>query len=1006
MERVDTVDYKFIYQRRHHQEIVISEGLTLTEQDTISTESETPEYHALPLDDVLRNLNVDPNKGLSDSDAQKRLQLFGPNTIPKIKGSIWKMYLAPILNWLINIYLLSSFALVALALLFPTENSEIGQALFWLAIVAVNAIVAVFQQFRAQKKLEALEKLSTGDARILRNGSEKNIAPDELVPGDIIILEQGDRIPADSRILSCSNLTANEASLTGESVPVNKDHNLSVEKNVPLTDMRNMVFFGTYVSTGAAKIIVTSTGAKTEIGKIQGTLEQLNTGDIPLRRKVNLLAKFLGIAAVVLMFVSIFWAVYLGPLLTGSPPIQEFDAIIDTITAGITKAMTIMPINIPLLTTIVLLTGVLAMAKQGVIIRDLSAVESLGRVSVICSDKTGTMTKNEMTVKFVWDTESLYTVTGNGYEPTGQIMRLKDPSRFDENAPYDEVDLSDKKSNKDLRLLLISGGINNDSEIMTKEIPGQGSMYIPMGDPTDAALLTLFRKSGLALSELEKKYPIEMEFPFDSEFKRMTKICKDGSAYIALTKGATEVIIERSSRYSVSNKTVAMDAAMSAKILELANDFASRGYRVISLAYRKMSKLPTSKNPREETEQDLIYLGFAAIVDPPRDGVKDAVDDCHSAGINVIMITGDAAATAKTIAENLNIYNINSLAIEGSEIENLTDESFDRVNVFARVNPDHKQVIVERYQDQEKVVAMTGDGVNDALALAMSDAGIAMGIQGTDVAKEAADIIITDDSFSSIVKGVHEGRGLFNKIRMMVYFYIAINLFESIIFFGALFLLPPGFNMLTNWQSLMLVATTHSFPGLALVFDKTSPKAMEEKPRDSEDIITRQLAKFMALGVFLMVLGAATVYFLGFTSWNNYLAIVPENLTGFYNPTSALPDGWDMQIIKATTMLLTVILLVESFLVIVIRRINLPFHKSATEPGYIRYVLLLGLIFLANLLLMYVPEVQEILFGYGLEFYFIPLTLFDWIVCLLAALPAILGMELYKKYLRNRNVTL
>ncbi|MCK5238210.1 MAG: cation-transporting P-type ATPase [Candidatus Thorarchaeota archaeon] len=978
----------------------------MTEQDTISTESETPEYHALPLDDVLRNLNVDPNKGLSDSDAQKRLQLFGPNTIPKIKGSIWKMYLAPILNWLINIYLLSSFALVALALLFPTENSEIGQALFWLAIVAVNAIVAVFQQFRAQKKLEALEKLSTGDARILRNGSEKNIAPDELVPGDIIILEQGDRIPADSRILSCSNLTANEASLTGESVPVTKDHNLSVEKNVPLTDMRNMVFFGTYVSTGAAKIIVTSTGAKTEIGKIQGTLEQLNTGDIPLRRKVNLLAKFLGIAAVVLMFVSIFWAVYLGPLLTGSPPIQEFDAIIDTITAGITKAMTIMPINIPLLTTIVLLTGVLAMAKQGVIIRDLSAVESLGRVSVICSDKTGTMTKNEMTVKFVWDTESLYTVTGNGYEPTGQIMRLKDPSRFDENAPYDEVDLSDKKSNKDLRLLLICGGINNDSEIMKKEIPGQGSMYIPMGDPTDAALLTLFRKSGLALSELEKKYPIEMEFPFDSEFKRMTKICKDGSAYIALTKGATEVIIERSSRYSVSNKTVAMDAAMSAKILELANDFASRGYRVISLAYRKMSKLPTSKNPREETEQDLIYLGFAAIVDPPRDGVKDAVDDCHSAGINVIMITGDAAATAKTIAENLNIYNINSLAIEGSEIENLTDESFDRVNVFARVNPDHKQVIVERYQDQEKVVAMTGDGVNDALALAMSDAGIAMGIQGTDVAKEAADIIITDDSFSSIVKGVHEGRGLFNKIRMMVYFYIAINLFESIIFFGALFLLPPGFNMLTNWQSLMLVATTHSFPGLALVFDKTSPKAMEEKPRDSEDIITRQLAKFMALGVFLMVLGAATVYFLGFTSWNNYLAIVPENLTGFYNPTSALPDGWDMQIIKATTMLLTVILLVESFLVIVIRRINLPFHKSATEPGYIRYVLLLGLIFLANLLLMYVPEVQEILFGYGLEFYFIPLTLFDWIVCLLAALPAILGMELYKKYLRNRNVTL
>ncbi|MFW9849327.1 MAG: cation-translocating P-type ATPase, partial [Candidatus Thorarchaeota archaeon] len=694
------------------------------------------------------------------------------------------------------------------------------------------------------------------------------------------------------------------------------------------------------------------------------------------------------------------------PFLTNSPFILEFNVIIDTITAGITKAMTIMPINIPLLTTIVLLTGVLAMAKQGVIIRDLSAVESLGRVSVICSDKTGTMTKNEMTVKFVWDTENLYTVSGDGYAPEGQILKLKDASRFDSDAPYDEIDLNDPKKHKDLRLLLTCGGINNDSEISTKEIPGQGSVFIPLGDPTDAALLTLFRKSGINTSDLIAQYPIAMEFPFDSEYKRMSKICKKDGSYIAFVKGATEVIMDRCSRYATNGKTVTLDKAMNEKVRELATDFASRGYRVISLAYKNLSKLPKGDNARGETEEDLIYLGLTCIVDPAREGVKEAVNECHSAGINVIMITGDAAATAKTIAENLNIYNANSLAVEGGEIEDLSDDSFERVNVFARVNPDHKQVIVERYQDQKKVVAMTGDGVNDALALAMSDAGIAMGITGTDVAKEAADLVITDDSFSSIVKGVHEGRGLFNKIRMMVYFYIAINLFESIIFFGALFLLPPGFNMLTNWQSLMLVATTHSFPGLALVFDKTSPRAMEEKPRDSEDIITRQLAKFMAIGVVLMVLGAALVYWLGYTSFNDYVTVVPENLTGFYNETSHLPDGWNPQIMKATTMLLIVILIVESMLVLVIRRINLPFHKSASEPGWIRFFILLGLIFLANLLLLYVPDVQDILSGIGLDFYFVPLTLYDWIIVLMGAFPAIIGMEAYKRYLRRRDVTL
>ena len=976
-------------------------------QEITSNDSPKNDFHSLPLTKVLDHFSVDPEKGISDSEVRKRLDKHGSNTIPKIKGSIWKIYIAPIMNWLITIYLISSFALLFLAYAFPdVGDSQLSQAILWLSVVTVNALVAIFQQFRAQKKMEALEKLSTGEARVIRNGSELNVDPTELVPGDIVKLEQGDRIPADARILICSNLTINEASLTGESVPTTKNHNITVEKDVALTDMKNMTFFGTYVATGIAKIVITSTGGSTEIGKIQGSLEQLNTGDIPLRKKVNLLAKYLGIAAILLMFLAITWPLVWSQLLNGQPIITAPEDIIATVTIGITRAMTIMPINIPLLTTIVLLTGVLAMAKKGVIIRDLSAVESLGRVSIICSDKTGTMTRNEMTVKFVWDTEDLYGISGNGYIPTGDILKLEDSESVDSFVPDAGEKITNPLTIRDLYRLLVCGGINNDSEVVAKDVPGQGMTFIPMGDPTDAALLTLFRKSGLDELELKKRYKVILEFPFESELKRMSKVCYDGEGHVVMVKGATEVVLPLCSSVSSYGKPEPLDAKMKTKIQTYCDEFASKGYRVISLAFREIDTLPKGPDTRDESERDLVYIGFACIVDPPRVGVKDAVNACHSAGIEVIMITGDAAATAKTIASDLNIHRENSLVVEGGEIPNLSEDDFARVNVFARVNPEHKQVIVERYQDQKRVVAMTGDGVNDALALAMSDAGIAMGITGTDVAKEAADIVITDDSFASIVSGVHQGRGLFNKIRMVVYFYIAINLFESIIFFGAMFILPPAFLMLMTWQNLYLVVTTHSFPGLALVFDRISPRAMEEKPRDSEEIITRQLGKFMVMGVILMTIGAAVVYVLTLTGMYGIVLTTPENLAGVYTTVLELPPDWNFEITKAATMLLTIILLFESILVLIIRRINMPITKGVREPGIWIYAILLGLIYLAHLLLMYVPEVQLILNSVGLDFFFVPLSLNDWMVCIIAALPALVGMEVYKKYLRMKDVTL
>ncbi len=981
----------------------------MTAETTTETISEAPQFHALPLKDVMQRLEVDPDRGLDDKEIKSRTQQYGPNAIQKIRGSFWKVYLAPILNWLINIYLISSAVLLVLALAFPSQQNELGQAITWLAIVTINALVAIFQQFRAQKKLEALEQLSAGDARVVRNGSEMNITPTDIVPGDILILGQGDKIPADARIVTSSNLTTNEASLTGESVPVTKNENAKVEADVPLTDMRNMVFFGTFVATGSARVVTTTTGGQTEIGKIQGTLGELNTGDIPLRKKVNLLAKYLGIAALVLMSVSVLWRLVVRPILTFAEIDFSLEALAGHITEGITSAMTIMPINIPLLTTIVLLTGVLAMARKGVIIRDLSAVESLGRVSVICSDKTGTMTRNQMTVKYVWDTENLYTITGDGYNPEGDIYKLRASSASEQTNAAEQSLVTDIAAWNNLYRFALCAGINNDAEIAIREIPDQGIVHEPLGDPTDAALLTFFRKTRIDEPLVKERYKVVEEFSFESELKRMSKMCQDGDQFVSFVKGATEVLLPRCTKIGNGGKVANLTDKTAQNIRELTNGYAAKGYRVISLALKQIKSLPKRDTAREEAETKLTYLGFACIVDPPREGVKDAVKACHSAGINVVMITGDASATAKTIAEDLGIFRRNSLAVEGSDIYEVSEEDFANVNVFARVNPDHKQVIVERYQDQRKVVAMTGDGVNDALALAMSDAGIAMGITGTDVAKEAADLVITDDSFASIVSGVHEGRGLFSKIRVMIYFYIAINLFESILFFGALFILP--YDLLATWQSIYLVVTTHSFPGLALVFDKVSPRAMEEKPRDSEEIITRPMARFMGLNVILMAIGATIVFYLTVTGWLGIVPMFEENYGGFYATWDGIDPRTDALFVidsrvKAVVMLLTVILLVESIMVLSIRRINMPLSKSLREPGTIRFVPLLGLIYLAHYLLMYVPLAQEILDMVNFHFFFIPLTLYDWFICILCSLPAIGGMELYKRYLRKRDITL
>ena len=942
--------------------------------------------YSLPLRKVLTLLGADAKHGLSGAEAEERLARYGLNALPRIRGPFWRVYLAPIFNGLITIYIISATALLLLG--------EQAHSLVWFVVIGFNALLAIVQQYRAQKKLETLQALAADTAVVIRDGEKKEIDTTQIVPGDLLTLAQGDRIPADGRLIQASHLTVDESSLTGESAAVEKDATADpLPPDTPLHARVNMIYRGTYVATGTGLCVVTATGLQTEIGKISRGLETLNTGEIPLRRKVNRLALYLGAAALTLLAISLLQRTILlletEQLYLDALRLEAIDAIVN--------AMTVMPINIPLLTTIVLLTGVLVMAGRGVIIRNLSAVESLGRISVLCTDKTGTLTRSEMVVTRIWDGENLYQVTGSGYKPSGKIYLLEGQG---ETLAGGNIDPPAKTQGRPVRvkrqerlaLLIAAGGLNNDSELVAEQGQEGGTRWRALGDPTEAALLALLRKSGLNERRLRREYKPVQDYPFDSRLKRMTRIfTHPQGGYIAFVKGATEVLLPLCTRLGGLSSSKQLTKKKAREIAQLADSFAAQGYRVLSLAFRLFHRLPQEgQESRNKVERSLTYLGFVCILDPPRQGVKEAVQACSQAGIRTIMITGDSLATASTIGRQLGILDEGDRAAEGKEAASLSQEEFQRTTVFARVDPDDKRVIVQRYKEADRAVAVTGDGVNDVLALSMSDVGVAMGITGTDVAKEAADMVVSDDSFTSIVEGIRQGRGLFNKIRMMIYFYICINVAEAAIFFGT-FLLQPGIPFLTNLQHIFLTISSHSWPGLALVFDRTAKDVMKERPRDTEAIITRRLAAYMAINSLLILVGVATAYYL------TWAAFLPGS-------QMLLPYGEDA-LMKARVMSLTVLLFAESLMVLSIRRINQPLHRSLRHDGFWLVYALIALVFLMHWGVMYVPQVSEFLAPLGINFEYVPLALLDWMVAFILALPAILGMELVKWACRRRGMT-
>jgi Ca2+-transporting ATPase len=938
--------------------------------------------HNQSVNQLAKQLDTNLDQGLTTDEAQRRLDQYGPNQLPKIRGSFWRVYLAPILNGLILIYIIVILILSAIVIFFATPGTS--NVIIWIVIIAFNAFLAIIQQFRAQKKLEALQSLTADTTLVIREGSKKEVTAHSVVPGDIVVLASGDRVPADGRLLEANQLTSIEASLTGESAPVTKNAlQAPLKIETPLHERHNMVYSGTFVATGTGRFLVTGTGQGTEIGNISQGLETLNTGDIPLRRKVNRLAIYLGSAAIFLAVLG--FSSYLlfprpinGIILT--PPEVAVEVIIN--------AMTVMPINIPLLTTIVLLTGVLAMAGVGVIVSNLSAVESLGRISVICTDKTGTLTRSEMMVSLISDATHLFQITGEGYEPKGDVLLVHNPDIALDKVTAAPIEIEHYGQ---LALLIRAGALNNDAQIVQEEATEGGILHWrAIGDPTEAALLVLLRKSGIDEASLRATYRLIQDYPFDSRLKRMTRVfTHPQGGYIAFTKGATDIVLPRCTQIGDDHKAKHLSKQQVKEIESYANSFAAGGYRVLSFAIRRFDDLPKGIGPtiRENIEKDLTFVGFVCIVDPPRDGVREAVIEVSNAGIKTVMITGDAAATAETIGRQLAIVGTDDLIIEGKDAITVSEKEFNRVSVFARVDPEDKQVIVDRYKKEKRAVAVTGDGVNDALALSMSDVGIAMGITGTDVAKEASDMIIADDSYNSIVEGVRQGRGLFSKIRMMIFFYICINVGESILFFGTFLL---GIPFLTPSQHIFLTISSHSWPGLALVFDRTAKYVMEEKPRDTESIITKRLGYYLLLNAFFIFLGAATTFYLTVS------ATLPGST--FLEPYS--PDA----LYKGLTMTITVLLIAESLMILSIRRINQSMWRSIRYESYWLIYLLISLVFLMFAGLMYVPEVNVFLGSLGINFQFIPLSAIDWFLAFLLAAPAIFGMEGVKWICRSRGI--
>ncbi len=759
------------------------------------------QWYAKTSGQVLSELNAGRTSGLSPREAEERLAQYGPN---KLAGAKKESLAARFLAQMKDPMILVLLAAAALSLL-SSGGEDWVEALIILVIVVVNACISISQEDSAEKALEALQKMSAPLAKVIRGGQQLRLETDALVPGDIIVLEAGDLVPADARILECANLKADESAMTGESVPVNKQAEEVLPPETVLGDRSNMVISSTVITNGRAVCVVTDTGMNTEVGRIAGMLMGEEDASTPLQRKLAEISKTLSFVCLAVC------AVMFGVGMLYHRPMLEM------LMAAVSLAVAAIPEGLPAIVTIVLALGVQRMVKHNAIVKKLPAVETLGCAGVICSDKTGTLTMNKMTVKQVW-------------------------------TPGD----------RHRREALTIGALCNDTVLASD---GKTT-----GDPTETAFVDAALLDGLDKNVMEKELPRVAELPFDSDRKLMSTVHPVGGKYRVMVKGAPDVLLSRCT-HILAGSAVPLTASL-ARDVEAANaSMAEQALRVLACGYKDIEVLPSGNPISEELETGLTFVGLVGMIDPPRLEVKDAVAQCYAAGIRPVMITGDHKLTAVAIARELDIFRSGDLAITGEDLDfmpqELLEQDVDKFAVYARVSPEHKMRIVKAWQKKGMVVAMTGDGVNDAPALKVADIGCAMGITGTDVAKGAADMILTDDNFATIVKAVEQGRGIYSNIKKAIHYLLSCNIGEIVTLFLATLLnfhQPP----LVAVQLLWLNLVTDSLPALALGMEPVEPSVMEEKPRAaSEPLFTRRFSIRLAWQGAMVGLLTLAAYWLG-----------------------------------------------------------------------------------------------------------------------------------------------
>ncbi|WP_042160120.1 calcium-translocating P-type ATPase, SERCA-type [Paenibacillus gorillae] len=894
---------------------------------------EQKKWHQLGKSELAETLGSSAEQGLTLAEAAERLAAHGRNELAEGKR------VSPILLFLNQF---KDFMVLVLmgATLISGLLGEYLDAITIVLIILLNSVLGFVQEFRAEKSLHALKELSAPMAKVLRGGQQLDLAAKELVAGDIVLLESGDRIPADIRLLEANSCYIEESALTGESVPVGKHAAAIHDDELPLGDQRNLGFMGTMVTRGTAKGMVVRTGMNTEMGKIAGLIDQTESMETPLQHRLEQLGKILIVVAVALTIV-----VVIAGIMHGQPAYGMF-------LAGVSLAVAAIPEGLPAIVTIALALGVQRMIKRKAIVRKLPSVETLGCASVICSDKTGTLTQNKMTVTHIWMGGRKLNVTGEGYDING--------GAFEEGVP---VDL---KQDTSLRRLLHVSALCNNAVLYKEEAAADANgkkrkskepqhEWVMKGDPTEGALTVLSTKLGQSAKSLEGLYKREKEFPFDSERKLMSVVVSHQGGRLVYTKGASDVLLDHCNYVLWDGKVTPFTATLKRKCAEAAEEMAQSALRVLGMAYRDLRSIDACKTERD-AESQLVFVGMTGMIDPPRKEAREAIATCRRAGIKTVMITGDHQLTAEAIAGQLGIMPRGGLSFSGRQIEQMTDEQLDRqvdnAYVYARVSPEHKLRIVKSLQRQGHVVAMTGDGVNDAPAIKAADIGIAMGITGTDVSKEASALVLSDDNFSTIVSAIEEGRSIYENIRKFIRYLLASNVGEILTMFLAMLAGLPL--PLVPIQILWVNLVTDGLPAMALGVDQAEKDLMQQKPRSAkESIFARRLGwKIISRG---LLIGICT-------------------LGAFWITLREAPGA--QQLVKAQTVSFATLVLAQLIHVFDCRSSRSIFHRNPFQNKYLVLAVLSSLLLMLGV--VYIEALQPI-------FKTVPLGFREWCLVFVAA---------------------